>query len=412
MLALVRGTLAILNYTTLGLTPALVHLMAKAATPVRAIPVRDDDSSILTYADPSVQAGYDTVGPLQRIYYSGRITATILAVVGCIVVLVLADNFAYWLNVTPGLRNEIGSLVWWIGLGMVLRLWSDASGAVLQTNHRIAIDNLLLVVSDVLWVALTTLVLTNDADGLPRVGMSFAAAGGVLAGLRLVAAESIARTFSRRIQVDWRAVRTILSMGLFVAAAQVADYLYAPIDMILINKLIDAETVADYAPAIQVDAGLLLLVGALAAVLLPKTALAHARQDRALIRRYYIRGTLASAVLLLLAAGVVWALAPWLFKLWLGEYRDGTRLILPLVLTSTVIGGSSAVGRSVLLGIGHVKAFTVSVLLAGIANVILSYALVRYFDLGLLGIVLGTVVVVVLRCAIWMPWYVMRRVRD
>jgi hypothetical protein len=33
---------------------------------------------------------------------------------------------------------------------------------------------------------------------------------------------------------------------------------------------------------------------------------------------------------------------------------------------------------------------------------------VKYLDLGLKGIVLGTVVVVLARCAIWQPWYVMR----
>ena len=71
-----------------------------------------------------------------------------------------------------------------------------------------------------------------------------------------------------------------------------------------------------------------------------------------------------------------------------------------------VIGGSSAVGRSILLAIGKVKPFTISVLLAGLTNVIASWLLVRYVRLGLVGIVLGTVIAVIARCAIWMPWYV------
>jgi Na+-driven multidrug efflux pump len=52
------------------------------------------------------------------------------------------------------------------------------------------------------------------------------------------------------------------------------------------------------------------------------------------------------------------------------------------------------------------------VLLAGVSNVILSWLLVRYTNLGLKGIVLGTIIVVVLRCAVWMPWYVWRTLRD
>ena len=42
-----------------------------------------------------------------------------------------------------------------------------------------------------------------------------------------------------------------------------------------------------------------------------------------------------------------------------------TRAILPLVLFSTIAGGSSAVGRSVLLAMGKVKPFTAAVLIAG-----------------------------------------------
>jgi Na+-driven multidrug efflux pump len=66
------------------------------------------------------------------------------------------------------------------------------------------------------------------------------------------------------------------------------------------------------------------------------------------------------------------------------------------------------VGRSILLAIGKVRPFTVSVLIAGVANVILSYSFVRFGHLGLRGIVLGTIVAVVGRCAVWLPWYTLR----
>jgi hypothetical protein len=36
---------------------------------------------------------------------------------------------------------------------------------------------------------------------------------------------------------------------------------------------------------------------------------------------------------------------------------------------------------------------------------------VKYLNLGLRGIIYGTIVVVTARCAIWMPWYVMRTIR-
>ena len=79
-----------------------------------------------------------------------------------------------------------------------------------------------------------------------------------------------------------------------------------------------------YAPAVQIDAGLLLTVAALANVLLPRTAVAHAAGDAGAVRRYYVRGTLASVAMLSCAALAVWLAAPWLRKA--GRYtRSRTR---------------------------------------------------------------------------------------
>jgi len=66
-------------------------------------------------------------------------------------------------------------------------------------------------------------------------------------------------------------------------------------------------------------------------------------------------------------------------------------------------------GRAILLGMGKVTPFTISVLVAGVANVLLSYIFVRYLHLGLPGIIYGTILAVVGRCAIWMPWYILCR---
>jgi O-antigen/teichoic acid export membrane protein len=153
-------------------------------------------------------------------------------------------------------------------------------------------------------------------------------------------------------------------------------------------------------------------VGGVASVLLPKTAIAHAAGEIELIRRYYLRGTLLTSGLLASAGIVVWIFSPWIFRLWLHDPMIATQSILPLVLIHTVVGGSSAVGRSVLLGMGKVRPFSVAVLSAGVANVALSYCFVRYAGLGLKGIILGTIVVVIARCAIWQPWYVLRTLKQ
>jgi O-antigen/teichoic acid export membrane protein len=204
------------------------------------------------------------------------------------------------------------------------------------------------------------------------------------------------------------AIRLLLGYGSMVVLAQLADYLYAPTDYILIDHLLAPVDIANYAPALQMDAALLLLVAGLSSVLLPRTAVAHAAGDRAVVMRYFVRGTVVSLLVLAVMSAGVWALSPWIFRVWLGASMPETRRILPLLLVCTTLGGSSMVGRSILLAVGRVWPFTISVLIAGVTNVVCSYLFVTQLHWGLAGIVLGTVVAVVGRCAIWMPWYVWR----
>ncbi|HYE18354.1 MAG TPA: oligosaccharide flippase family protein [Tepidisphaeraceae bacterium] len=452
LFALLRATIGILNYTSLGLAPAMIRLLATAPrrdaaapregeapsepfalrepsdlsrdghqtapdapsspprTPSAAPPTGGAD--ILVCPDPPVpilsystaRRPEDAPSPFERIVANGMLVGLICAAVGALLAVAYGQLFARLHSVPMRLQANAPWLVMMVGFGMVIRLSSDAAGAALQARGQIALDNRLLVMTEVLWLVL--FALERDKD-IVAAGTTYLLASVALWIGRAFYLGDAVRFRSYRL-AHWPTMRALLGYGAIVTIGQLADFLYAPIDYVLINRLLGYTDLAAYAPAVQIDAALLILVAGLAAVLLPRAALAHAQgaAGRATIWRYYLRGTLASAALLTAAACAVWLAAPVLLKLWLGDPMPATQAILPLVLIHTVAGGSSAVGRSILLATGHAKAFTISVLIAGVANVVLSYVFVRHFDMGLRGIVLGTITVVTARCLIWMPWYV------
>jgi O-antigen/teichoic acid export membrane protein len=342
--------------------------------------------------------------------------AATCAVAGMFLVVWYADHYTLF-HRTEGYVDEYyaATFVTAMGFGLLMRLVSDTSGALLQVRGYVWLDNILVACCELLWPIFAWALFDSSTSSRTAI----AAAGafgltGLIAFLARLVAASVANRFVGWVPtpVRWRIIWALLSYGSIITLAQLADFLYAPTDFILINRLLTSLDATTYAPAVQIDAALLLLVSAIANVLLPKTAVAHARDDITQIRQYYVRGTLISAGVLLCAALAVWICSPIIFRLWLQNPMYGTRAILPLILIHTVVGGSSAVGRSILLGMGRVKPFTISVLIAGISNVILSYCFVRYLNLGLRGIVLGTIIAVVARCAIWMPWYVLRTLRS
>lgn len=382
MLALVRGTTILLNYTLVGLAPAMIRL---AATPGQID------------------------GP-RAIYSNGAAVALAGSSVGLLLTLAYALLFDRLHIVPSAFAGTMTPLVIWMGLGMILRLLSEPASAALQARGDIAADNVRATLGELSWLAITTTALLLRPS-LVAVGLAYAASGLLMLILRTTLAHRRVGAL-RGSLIRPHILGQLLTFGGMVMLAQLADFLYAPTDFILINRLLSPLDVAHYAPAIQIDAGLALLITGLASVLLPRTAAAHASGDAAAVRRYYLRGTALSMLMLLPMSLAIWLLSPWIFLLWLGDPMPQTQAILPLVLLHNLIGGSGIVGRSILLGIGRVRPFTIAVLLGGITNVILSYIFVRHFGLGLQGIVLGTIVSVSLRAGLWMPWYVLRSLRS
>jgi O-antigen/teichoic acid export membrane protein len=435
MLALVRGTLGILNYCSLGLLPAMIQAMA--SIPTRSgiaigerrgegdealqtnLSVSPDQAIPLAYVTPQTTRDQrDRWRPraepaVQQVFGAGMTIAVMTAFLGTFLAILWAARARSFFRI-PGSVDYRGvrDLVLFFGAGFAVRWLGDPLSALLQMGHRIAVDNLAVCLAELAWVVMVVAFQYPVGVGFDvrNIGLTFAISSVALTFARAIAA-GIAEPVRFFLSFNGAAILSLLSAGLLITLAQLADYLYAPTDYILINQMLSARDLAAYAPAIQIDAGLMILVTGLASVLLPKAALAHAAGNRDLVRRYYVRGTLASTLLLATAAILVWIPSPLIFKIWFGNPMDRTQAILPLVLCHTVIGGSSAVGRSILLALGRTKPFTVSVLLAGITNVAASYAFVRYLHLGLAGIVLGTIVAVVARCGIWMPWYILRELR-
>ncbi len=387
LLALVRATLGVLNYAAVGLSPALIHALAQALSR------RDNPSA---RADES----------LPILYGSG---AALAWVAGSLAGAGLLGFLSIFSSALGGVGSATFTLILLLGLGVVIRLFSDAMGAILQTHGRITHDNAILSGAEIIWavVAAAALVAWRSADWATSVGGAYVLASAGMLVARVILARQAAPRWSRP---SAAVCRRLLLFGTLVMLTQLADYLYAPTDFLLIRFLIDPLAVADYAPAVQIDSGLLLLAAALGSVLLPVSALAHSHGKHESLRRYYVRGTVLIALLLSGVSVLVYLLGPQILRLWLGRWMPVTVGLLPLVLVNTIVGGSGMVGRAVLIGMGRIGPYTASVLIAAAINVLLSLLFIRA-GWGLNGVILGTVIATLGRCAVWMPWYVLRALR-
>jgi O-antigen/teichoic acid export membrane protein len=424
LLALVRGTLSILNYGTLGLGPAMIHHLTRrqqgdtslleAEPAITALPIEEAPGEVRPCPLASRSDTPLSSDTLRATYAAGMRIAGVAGLASILLLLAYAWGFDRIHSVKSawtGLTTQM--FVLFMGLGAIARLVSEAPSAVLQVRDRIALDNVYQFAAEVTWVVgVLAMTAISPTSGLWGIGLWFTLSGGMLLMYRAISAE---KTTGEHLDPEPRPTpgltRTLLSDGAVIVLGQLSNYLYAPAAMILINRMLDPELVAYYEAAVQVDAALLLLVSSVATVLLPKAAVAHAADDVAAVRRYYVRGTLGTLALLALAAIAAIVAAPYIYPLWLGQEMRTTRAILPILLISTVIGGSGMVGRSILIGMGKAGVFTVSALIAGVANVVLAIVMVK-LGYGLRGIVIATAIVVIARAGLWLPWYVLSTLRQ
>lgn len=406
ILMLLRGTVGLLSYASLGLTPTLVQILAKPL-PVDSAGLPGDASQV-DYEPAPTEA--ERVNP-RRVFNTAFMLTFAAAIAGVIAAGLYGENLRSFHNLSAGRASEAGSVAMLLGAGVMVRILSDLFGAKLQARMMLARDAICQILAESAFVV-GAIFLAGNGEFSPMTGAAIAFAIGNLVLLAGRAALTADRFQISVFDVDLRIVRLLLVGGAFVLLSQAADWLYAPANQILIDRFLGTAVVADYVPAIQVDGAMLLLVSGLATVVFPHTVTAFHRQRWNDLRLYYIAGTIFSLAVLSIGAVAVCLIDGWLFTKWFGDPLPATQAILPWVMVHTVVGGSASIGRSVLFGMGRVKPYAIGAIVGGAANVGLAVLFLTTTDLGLKGIILATIITVTIRCLVWLPVYVMWSIRQ
>jgi O-antigen/teichoic acid export membrane protein len=403
VVSLVRGTLSLFGYLPQSLATVLIQKLKPFDTTAVAIaaPAQFDSTDRVIKYESDVPVA-------RRLINSVDVFALLLVLVAYFVAVFYVGGFQQLHGLPLSSNPETFKFLarFLIG-GVLLRLLSEPAGAMLVVGGRLWIDNLLQLAGELAFVVGVALLLTSG--NIEVVGLAFFTGQAILLVGRLFCAHVVTRQDVFK-TVPFAALA--IGTGL-VFVSFLADFLYAPANQILINRIrMNARELADYALVLQVDAAILLLVSALSIVLLPRVSRAAASRDYTAIRRTYVVGSIVSLALLLIGAIAAWLVAPTVFRWWLGDDMPAARAILPFVLIHTVIGGTAGIGRAVLLGLGKFAAYTVSAVLGGLFSITLAYVLLRYTSVGLIGVPIATSIAVFLRCAIWMPAYILKVLRT
>jgi len=298
------------------------------------------------------------------------------------------------IRVAPALRGEAEqALVVAAAVYGILNLHMLAA-SVLTGLQRMDVWNRIVIAVTLLQFA-GLVVLLRQGFGLVALLLNTGATlalGAVLGGLAV-------RRLAPEIRFDRRGLARPLVVRLthYSAALQVINLgvlFQLQLDKVLFGSLVSLSAVASYEFGYRVVSALWSVPTVLLAPLLPAAAHLEAAGDRARIRRLYRRATrYVFAIAFPIAAGVV-ALAPALYRAWLGPGHHDAALAASALAVMLGVNILTGVGSSLARGIGRPGLEVRYQITSMVLHVVLSLVLIHRYGFvgGLCALVVSSVI--------------------
>jgi O-antigen/teichoic acid export membrane protein len=192
-------------------------------------------------------------------------------------------------------------------------------------------------------------------------------------------------------------LREVTGFSVYASIIDWANKLNYQLDELVIGVFMGPAAVAVWAPAERIISGTQRLTNQLNGVLFPVIVESDASQQKERLQRILMQGTLLSLAMVVPIAIALILLADPLIHAWLGERAAamaGAIPIIQILAVAVAIRVGTATGTTLLKGAGKHRMLAFVNLGTGVANVLLSMALIARF--GLVGVAVGTLIPIAL----------------
>jgi O-antigen/teichoic acid export membrane protein len=338
-------------------------------------------------------ATYHSQKDWERLRQIFNVTLAIYSLMGLLVMLIAVALAAAapWLHHWDGESvSQIRLVILILGLNVALGMTGSVFGGVLHGIQRFDLERGIAVLSDFVRVTVTILFLSN------QYGLVTLAA--IFLGITLLENSiAIAMVFQfvpelkiGRAWLKWGILKECLNFSAYALVGTVASQLMYATDSIVIGCLLGPQAIVPYYIARRLTDFLRKPILQIGDVCMPKagqlaTASRGGEQQR-LIERSLM-------VALALSAGLFigcWYFGDDLIRNWVGEKYADSHVLLLILFGAQVIALPLGVLRSILFGMGNVRAPSLMFLGEAIANLVLSLILIQIW--GPTGVAIATAV--------------------
>jgi O-antigen/teichoic acid export membrane protein len=327
----------------------------------------------------------------KRWFSSGWVMSAVIGSAIALGMVGLAPYLIAGFNIPAPLIAPAQFMIRIAALVQVCNALSQPWAAGLGADDRYTLINIMAVVQQLItWLGLCFLPLLPYE---PLIGLSLAwLLPSALIGAVLAGWVGYQKPLFR---VDWRYIRwqdcqKLFALGGWSSLIGLASNLYERADQVLINLLLGPAANAIYAITIQMGGALNRLVTSFTSVLLPTASRVAAGDSPLAKQQLILRSTRYALTLALPCVCGVAIFRREIIEFWLGDGFELAIAVLPFTLLLVLCRMPIFVTWPYLTATNQLKLPALAIFLDGVCNIFLSIWYVKALNLGLFGIILGT----------------------
>ena len=297
--------------------------------------------------------GRGDVSAIAPLVWSSLVLMVVFGVLGGILMATFSPGLVHeWLRIPASLQEESQESIYLLAVGFPVVLVTAGLRGVLEAQQRFGLSNMVRIPLGIVTFAgpLVVLPFTSRLSAIVSVLIvgRFIAAGAYLL-LCLRTTPGLARRAGPRLSQ----MAPLLRMGAWISISNFVYPVLSYADRFVISAAISVAAVTYYAVPYDVTARMLVISGAIAAVLFPAFAMSFVH-DRARANALLVRGTKYLFLLLLPITVTVVTFASDGLRIWLGaDFSHHSAWILQLLAIGVFFNGLASVPFTFIQGIGR-----------------------------------------------------------
>jgi O-antigen/teichoic acid export membrane protein len=309
-------------------------------------------------------------------------------------------------RVPPAFFHDARLLFFIVGTSLALGFPLAISNGVLEGLQKFYLMNWTNIVSMLLRAALTVVVLRRGY-GLLTVALITVSFPLVTSAVRAVIVQRLLHVPYGRKYVDRSAFKQVANYGSITFVIIVAQRLRFKTDAVIIGSFVSAAAITYFSIGARLVDYAGEVVGSMAQIFTPMSSQFHAAGDFDRLRRVFISGNRACALAMFPMSVSLIVMGKSVIESWVGlRYVSSYSVLLVLLIPATLYYVQSTSNR-VLFGMSQHRSLAIVVLIEGVANVILSVALVRPY--GIMGDAIGTAIPMLGTALFFLPRHACRK---